>query len=182
RRRGPGCDSARRGRGRACPPSALGFFFQAEDGIRGPLVTGVQTCALPILLRLTGAVNPPSRSGGAPTAAAQVSPGTVVRGLLTLMAVVLVLRVRAPGLRGMKQGFLSLAALGVLGPVFGYVHGGSLHDLLADLMDLSKILYALGMIVVFTLLYRRTRLPLEDVLAAIALTGAFAGLSIVLTR
>src|SRR6266536_3515469 len=25
------------------------FFFQAEDGIRDPLVTGVQTCALPIL-------------------------------------------------------------------------------------------------------------------------------------
>src|SRR5207247_7758396 len=24
-------------------------FFQAEDGIRDPLVTGVQTCALPIL-------------------------------------------------------------------------------------------------------------------------------------
>src|SRR5438105_1178810 len=29
------------------PP--LFFFFQAEDGIRDPLVTGVQTCALPIL-------------------------------------------------------------------------------------------------------------------------------------
>src|SRR6266536_5620764 len=27
------------------------FFFQAEDGIRDPLVTGVQTCALPILRR-----------------------------------------------------------------------------------------------------------------------------------
>src|SRR5207247_4383381 len=26
----------------------LVFFFQAEDGIRDPLVTGVQTCALPI--------------------------------------------------------------------------------------------------------------------------------------
>src|SRR5206468_8655300 len=25
-----------------------GFFFQAEDGIRGLIVTGVQTCALPI--------------------------------------------------------------------------------------------------------------------------------------
>src|SRR5687767_15608146 len=25
------------------------FFFQAEDGIRDKLVTGVQTCALPIL-------------------------------------------------------------------------------------------------------------------------------------
>src|SRR5205823_12166508 len=27
------------------------FFFQAEDGIRDKLVTGVQTCALPIFLR-----------------------------------------------------------------------------------------------------------------------------------
>src|SRR3989441_12970843 len=26
------------------------FFFQAEDGIRDKLVTGVQTCALPILM------------------------------------------------------------------------------------------------------------------------------------
>src|SRR5687767_15419241 len=26
------------------------FFFQAEDGIRDKLVTGVQTCALPILV------------------------------------------------------------------------------------------------------------------------------------
>src|SRR5229473_5632262 len=31
------------------------FFFQAEDGIRDKLVTGVQTCALPIL---TGAQGP----------------------------------------------------------------------------------------------------------------------------
>src|SRR5271157_686108 len=29
-------------------PSAFGFFFQAEDGIRYADVTGVQTCALPI--------------------------------------------------------------------------------------------------------------------------------------
>src|SRR5437868_9061195 len=28
------------------------FFFQAEDGIRDRNVTGVQTCALPILARL----------------------------------------------------------------------------------------------------------------------------------
>src|SRR5699024_11985927 len=27
------------------------FFFQAEDGIRGRNVTGVQTCALPICVR-----------------------------------------------------------------------------------------------------------------------------------
>src|SRR5687767_15326592 len=29
--------------------SIFSFFFQAEDGIRDKLVTGVQTCALPIL-------------------------------------------------------------------------------------------------------------------------------------
>ena len=28
------------------------FFFKAEDGIRDRLVTGVQTCALPILSQL----------------------------------------------------------------------------------------------------------------------------------
>src|SRR5437764_13119513 len=33
------------------------FFFQAEDGIRGTSVTGVQTCALPISL-------PPLRESG----------------------------------------------------------------------------------------------------------------------
>src|SRR5207247_8470531 len=32
----------------------LCFFFQAEDGIRDPLVTGVQTCALPIWDLLLG--------------------------------------------------------------------------------------------------------------------------------
>src|SRR5205823_561243 len=31
------------------------FFFQAEDGIRGKLVTGVQTCALPISVVCEGA-------------------------------------------------------------------------------------------------------------------------------
>src|SRR2546423_15678097 len=32
-------------------PVVVFFFFQAEDGIRDKLVTGVQTCALPILRR-----------------------------------------------------------------------------------------------------------------------------------
>src|SRR3989441_5481499 len=34
------------------------FFFQAEDGIRDKLVTGVQTCALPILLSRVSKVAP----------------------------------------------------------------------------------------------------------------------------
>src|SRR5437773_8301483 len=34
---------------RDVPTLSLSFFFQAEDGIRARDVTGVQTCALPIL-------------------------------------------------------------------------------------------------------------------------------------
>src|SRR2546427_9461050 len=46
------------------------FFFKAEDGIRDLIVTGVQTCALPISPRrrrsapsATGAGSPPTASG-----------------------------------------------------------------------------------------------------------------------
>src|SRR5438105_7729740 len=35
--------------GKPDPSFPYPLFFKAEDGIRGPLVTGVQTCALPIL-------------------------------------------------------------------------------------------------------------------------------------
>src|SRR5260363_310152 len=35
------------------------FFFQAEDGIRYDLVTGVQTCALPIFQRCASAKTAP---------------------------------------------------------------------------------------------------------------------------
>src|SRR3989441_8014034 len=38
------------------------FFFQAEDGIRDKLVTGVQTCALPISRRPTSSRLPCLRS------------------------------------------------------------------------------------------------------------------------
>src|SRR6266487_4738909 len=45
------------------------FFFQAEDGIRDGRVTGVQTCALPIL----GAVVYADRTGrGTPESAAEI--------------------------------------------------------------------------------------------------------------
>src|SRR5258708_21887884 len=34
------------------------FFFQAEDGIRDDLVTGVQTCALPIWYKSSKCISP----------------------------------------------------------------------------------------------------------------------------
>src|SRR2546425_4088260 len=42
------------------------FFFQAEDGIRDKLVTGVQTCALPILRRYSGPKGAPLPESGDP--------------------------------------------------------------------------------------------------------------------
>src|SRR5690625_5683591 len=70
----------------------IAFFFQAEDGIRGGHVTGVQTCALPISaapagpggaraaggiqLRVPGGHQPP-RHGPPPAAAAVVATGCV---------------------------------------------------------------------------------------------------------
>src|SRR2546423_10121462 len=39
------------------------FFFQAEDGIRDKLVTGVQTCALPILVADSGEDGPAGFGG-----------------------------------------------------------------------------------------------------------------------
>src|SRR2546422_3685068 len=44
------CGSSRsRGASRSSSVACTIFFFQAEDGIRDVAVTGVQTCALPIL-------------------------------------------------------------------------------------------------------------------------------------
>src|SRR5438105_13811851 len=51
---------------RACHSSTpKNIFFQAEDGIRGPLVTGVQTCALPISSAVVAADTRKFRSGAA---------------------------------------------------------------------------------------------------------------------
>src|SRR5438105_8033288 len=47
----------------------LFFFFQAEDGIRDPLVTGVQTCALPISIA-AAAAKPPAIAARKPTKSA----------------------------------------------------------------------------------------------------------------
>src|SRR5216683_4461748 len=45
------------------------FFFQAEDGIRALIVTGVQTCALPISSRSVGGNGWASQVPGGPSRA-----------------------------------------------------------------------------------------------------------------
>src|SRR5205823_7503760 len=48
------------------PSSSHYFFFRAEDGIRDKLVTGVQTCALPISLALNPQQDAAVRHPGGP--------------------------------------------------------------------------------------------------------------------
>src|SRR3989475_4299559 len=50
------------------------FFFQAEDGIRDLTVTGVQTCALPILRRR------PPRTSPFQAESPSLPPGSVAAG------------------------------------------------------------------------------------------------------
>src|SRR5438552_19158302 len=50
------------------------FFFQAEDGIRDDLVTGVQTCALPICRRA-----PPAPRSGSPATRGRSDPPSPAR-------------------------------------------------------------------------------------------------------
>src|SRR5699024_11958673 len=60
------------------------FFFQAEDGIRDRNVTGVQTCALPILVMLSFALVARSGAGqrlrGPPEVPCPTARSSTVRG------------------------------------------------------------------------------------------------------
>src|SRR5687767_16029096 len=62
------------------------FFFQAEDGIRDKLVTGVQTCALPIskLIQIITRVETEARALGLDIRGTQPSPGNIRGGLTTI--------------------------------------------------------------------------------------------------
>src|SRR5687768_9785552 len=57
----------------------IGFFFQAEDGIRDVAVTGVQTCALPICPRLDAEYHSPDFEDGGPDADRKPGAGMFLR-------------------------------------------------------------------------------------------------------
>src|SRR5207247_2956876 len=55
-----------------CSALLFFFFFQAEDGIRDPLVTGVQTCALPISRSQLAFIGTPTGIAGLSLSSVQV--------------------------------------------------------------------------------------------------------------
>src|SRR5258708_29300006 len=63
---------------RSSSAAVVFFFFQAEDGIRDDLVTGVQTCALPISPKSqTNRFNPSSRISAGRIRAGRDSAGRI---------------------------------------------------------------------------------------------------------
>src|SRR5947208_12475689 len=60
------------------------FFFQAEDGIRDDLVTGVQTCALPISRTAVAAGTAPAQRGVAAPARDRPAGGRAARSSLSV--------------------------------------------------------------------------------------------------
>src|SRR5258708_34270939 len=84
------------------------FFFQAEDGIRDDLVTGIQTCALPIFRSLIMAdQNTLSRRG------LFMKVGILFNGLVaTALAVPIVGFLLSSITRGRANAYLSWVPLG----------------------------------------------------------------------
>src|SRR6266704_6401111 len=92
------------------------FFFQAEDGIRVRNVTGVQTCALPILLstRLACLTHPIGAAivmlvGGAAASAFAIFNGAG-NGLLTIARGTLPLAIFGPQNYGYRLGIIGAPA------------------------------------------------------------------------
>src|SRR3989441_9961122 len=92
-------------------PCRMVFFFQAEDGIRDKLVTGVQTCALPICKAAAALETAVVVVLGVGVADAAAEP---------LVALVLVDQV-SPGI-GDQEGMAVREALGQLG-LEGVING-----------------------------------------------------------
>src|SRR5205823_11682665 len=64
------------------------FFFQAEDGIRDKLVTGVQTCALPISVATMNTSSPAIRMGETGRDSASMNAINVPKASVLRMALV----------------------------------------------------------------------------------------------
>src|SRR5690606_9313195 len=87
---------------------SVGFFFQAEDGIRDFHVTGVQTCALPIWIVPERPIDPAPYFYGALAYNAIIA--TALAWILWLFA-----------LQHLSAGVAGMSALGV--PVVGVLAG-----------------------------------------------------------
>lgn len=107
-----------------------------------------------------------------------ISPGEVIRGLLTVWLVLLALRASGVVLRRLRWQFLFLGVWGLLGASIAVARGGGFHNLLLDAERLTKALYAPALVMLYVILYRRYGIALTTVLRAVAGVGLIAGASI----
>src|SRR5260221_12713386 len=124
----------------------LFFFFQAEDGIRDHCVTGVQTCALPILFDPIISVCP--SAGALSSACAPTMPAAPGRFSITIgwpsaspsagATVRAVISTLPPGTKG------TISRIGLLGkPCAPAAHAPSAARALASLTRLLAVIFLL---------------------------------------
>src|SRR6185436_16642979 len=115
----------------------LFFFFQAEDGIRDDLVTGVQTCALPIWGVVARILSPFAKRIGLadPPGGRKQHSGTIpVTGGIAMFAGFF--------LAAMVSGLIGGATVALVVALFLLVFGGAADDM-HDISPQAKLLFQL---------------------------------------
>src|SRR2546423_15013655 len=102
----------------SCSTFFFFFFFQAEDGIRDKLVTGVQTCALPI--------------------------GAFIAGALVIWALARLARPTWLGPLGFAALLFDTAVIGAYGFVYSYEYGNQTRWALVLVVVEAALRYALA--------------------------------------
>src|SRR5256886_1419089 len=162
----------------------LFFFFQAEDGIRDLTVTGVQTCALPILM-LWLAVLPSRADRGAPAARATAADLRFRAGLLGVAAaLVIAIPTVLIGvyLRRMYSAGLFLGTPFTIGYISAYVFNARGAQSERQTMQVALLAMALagGAMLVFALEGAVCIAMAFPIAALLALPGAILGRAVAL--
>src|SRR5256714_4112367 len=131
------------------------FFFQAEDGIRDKLVTGVQTCALPILRTISGA----------PLAKVMANPDGALEWTMRFVSIAFWLGVAFAAVRALNE----LVFL-VFRKRKGYEAPGLMRDLF------SLVLYVTSLAVILKVHFES--LSFGALLSGSALLGIILGLAL----
>jgi len=108
-----------------------------------------------------------------------VSPGDMGRGLLLLVAVMVMVAFRPACLSGLLKTFLILTGLIVLGPINGLFQHYSTAALQFDIVNAAKVLYGPALVILFITVFIKSTVSFKEILDAIRGWGGLVGSSLV---